>query len=115
MSGFHAVAIEGAVAPETLIRTVYGLDAGAALEPRGTGEFPGSSDPGTAGIASIGEWTIVAGGFPASLGSDDEAAGLARLSRGRRLFRWAEQTTSGSVGLDHYADGEHLRSFWSVE
>jgi hypothetical protein len=115
MSGFHAVAIEGAVDPETLIRPVYGLDAGAALKPQGTGEFPGSSDSGTAGVASSGGWTIVVGGFPADLGSDEEAARLARLSRGRRLFRWAEQTTSGSVGLDHFADGEHLRSFWSVE
>jgi len=115
MSGFHAVAVEGDGAPESLIRSVYGLEADVAVEPRGSGEFPGNSDLGEAGVARVGGWSIVAGGFPEGMGSDEETAILAQFSRGRRIFRWAEETTSGSVGLDSFADGEHLRSFWSVE
>jgi len=115
MSGFHAVAVEGDGDPESLIRSVYGLDADVAVEPRGSGEFPGDADMGEAGVARVGGWSIVAGGFPEGVGGDEETAILARFSRVGRIFRWAEESTCGSVGLDSFADGEHLRSFWSVE
>jgi len=115
MSGYHAVAVDGEIAPETLIRAVYGLDARASIEPRGTGEFPWGAAPGTAGVARAGGWTIVGGDLPPALGSDGESASLAELSRGRRLFRWVVANASGSVGLDQFTDGEHQRSFWSVE
>jgi hypothetical protein len=115
MSGYHAVAVDGEIAPEILIRAVYGLDAGASVEPRGTGHFPWGADAGTAGVAVVGGWNLVCGDFPASFGSDEEAAALAELSRGRRLFRWAVEDASGSVGFDQITDGEHQRGFWSVE
>jgi len=115
MGGFHAVAVEGDLAPDALIRSVYGLGADVALNPRGTGEFEHTAEERTAGVAQVAGWTIVWGGFPGSFGSVDEFSGLARLSRETRLFRWAEERVSGSVVLDYFADGEHLRNFWSVE
>jgi hypothetical protein len=115
MGGFHALAVEGDLAPDALIRSVYGLGAEVALKPRGIGEFEHRADDRTAGAGHVAGWTVVWGCFPGSFGSVDELAGFAQLSRGRRLFRWAEESVSGSVGLDYFVDGEHLRNFWSIE
>ena len=115
MGGFHAVAVEGDLAPDELIRSVYGLGADVALSPRGTGGFEHTADDRTAGVGHVVGWTVVWGDFPASFGSVDEFPGLALLSRDCRLFRWAEERVSGTVVLDYFADGEHLRNFWSIE
>jgi len=115
MGGFHAVAVEGDLEADALIRAVYGLGDEVALKPRGTGEFEHTAEDRTAGVAQVAGWTVMWGSFPASFGSVDEFPGLAQLSRERRLFRWAEERVSGSVVLDYFADGGHLRNFWSIE
>ncbi|HKP76194.1 MAG TPA: hypothetical protein VJT67_11765 [Longimicrobiaceae bacterium] len=115
MGGFHAVVVDGDLEPDVLIRSVYGLGADAALQPRGTSEFEHTAEDRTAGVGHVAGWTVLWGGFPESFGGVDEFPGLAQLSRERRLFRWAEERVSGSVVLDYFADGMHLRNFWSVE
>jgi hypothetical protein len=115
MAGYHAVAARGTIDPATLIRAVYGLDDAAPVRPNGAGELPWNAGQGTAGVAHVLGWTVAVGGFPADMLDDDELSRLARVSMPGELIRWATEDASGTVGLDRFVNGAHVRGFLSVE
>lgn len=116
MSGYHAVAVQGRMDAADLIRAVYGPGVRTTPSAAGPGEFPGRDT--TAGTAIVGEaagWTIVCGGYPPDMVTDDEAARLADLSHGRTVLRWATESVTGAEALDLFAGGELRRRFWQME
>lgn len=115
MSGYHVVAVEGQADPETLIRVVYGREAGDPVTVDGEDGFPWGRDSDTAAVGHVRGWTLLCGSLPPLLDSDDEAAAFAQLSRRRRLVRWLTESTVGGVGFDVYVDGTPIRSFMFIE
>jgi hypothetical protein len=116
MSGYHVVAVEGQADPETMIRLVYGREAGGdPVAVDGEDGFPWGLDSDTVAVGHVRGWTLLCGALPPWLGSDDEAQALTRLSRRRRLVRWLTESTVGGVGFDVYVDGTPLRSFMFIE
>lgn len=114
MGGYHAVAVRGDVSAETLVRAVY-LGDGDRVERWGSGSLPDTGRAGTVGVSAISGWTVAFGPTPETLGSEEDAATLAGLSRGGSAFRWLMQDASGAVGIDLFTDGVHRRGFLSAE